>query len=134
MLSRLLQIQIEQRLQIFPAVAIVGPRQAGKTTLARSFSTLYFDLEQERERVQLDLRWEQLMQDDKLLILDEAQAWPEVFPRLRGEIDRQRARKGRFLLLGSVSPALMKEVGESLAGRIAVVDLAPFTATELPAT
>jgi len=134
MIPRLLLHQIEQRLQDFPAVAIVGPRQAGKTTLARSFSNFYFDLEQERDRVQLDLRWEQLMLQDKLIILDEAQAWPEVFPRLRGEIDYQRTKKGRFLLLGSVSPALMKEVSESLAGRIAVVDLAPFTITELPST
>lgn len=134
MLSRLLLHLIKKRLRDFPAVAIVGPRQAGKTTLAKSFSNVYFDLEQERDRVQLDLRWEQLMQEDKMVILDEAQAWPEVFPRLRGEIDRHRSRKGRFLLLGSVSPALMKEVGESLAGRIAVVDLAPFTVTELPST
>jgi predicted AAA+ superfamily ATPase len=132
MLPRLLKTQIDQRLCEFPAVAIVGPRQAGKTTLARTFSTLYFDLEQERDRVQLDLRWESLVNGDQLVILDEAQSWPEVFSRLRGAIDQDRARKGRFLLLGSVAPALMREVSESLAGRIAVVDLSPLIAAELP--
>ncbi len=134
MVPRLIQQIIEQRLRDFPAVAIVGPRQAGKTTLAKVFSTLYFDLEQERDRVQVDLRWDELMRGSQLVILDEAQAWPQVFSRLRGAIDQQRSRKGRFLLLGSVSPALMREVSESLAGRIAVVDLSPLIAPELPVT
>jgi len=134
MLPRLLKAQIDQRLRDFPAVAIVGLRQAGKTTLAKTFSPLYFDLEQEKDRVRMDLRWESLMSGDQLIILDEAQAWPEVFSRLRGAIDQERARRGRFLLLGSVSPALMREVSESLAGRIAVVDLSPLISPELPAT
>jgi len=62
----------------------------------------------------------------KLIILDEAQTWPEVFPRLRGAIDTERRRYRRFLLLGSVSPALMTQVSESLAGRLSVVELTPF--------
>ncbi len=68
---------------------------------------------------------------DALAIFDEAQAWPEVFPRLRGAIDEDRQRKGRFLLLGSVSPALMRHVSESLAGRLALVELTPFALWEL---
>ena len=60
------------------------------------------------------------------MVLDEAQTWPAVFPRLRTAIDRHRSRKGRFLLLGSVSPALMTQVSESLAGRMALVELTPF--------
>src|SRR5208283_5682745 len=58
--------------------------------------------------------------------LDEAQSWPEVFPRLRGAIDADRKRNGRFLLLGSVSPSLMVKVSESLAGRLALQELTPF--------
>lgn len=107
-------------------MALVGPRQSGKTTLARSFPGAYFDLEQEAERLRLDVQWDGLVEGKKLLILDEAQACPQVFPRLRGAIDSARNRKGRFLLLGSVSPALMTHVSESLAGRLAIVELTPF--------
>lgn len=123
---------IQNRLQQFPAVGLVGPRQAGKTTLAKTFSEHYFDLQQESERVRLDLRWEEMMQQDKLIILDEAQTWPVVFARLRGAIDQQRKRNGRFLILGSVSPLLMREVSESLAGRIAIIEMSPLIAAELP--
>jgi hypothetical protein len=69
-----------------------------------------------------------------LVILDEAQAWPDVFARLRGAIDQERQRTGRFLLLGSVSPLLMTQVSESLAGRLSLVELAPFTWNELKTT
>ena len=132
MIPRHQQALVLQRLREFPAVALVGPRQAGKTTLAKSLSTIYFDLEQEGDRVQLDLRWPELTQSDQLVVLDEAQAWPEVFPRLRGAIDARRKINGRFLLLGSVSPSLTREVGESLAGRLALVELSPLVAAELP--
>src|SRR5207248_2128735 len=65
-------------------------------------------------------------------ILDEAQEWPEVFLRLRGAIDADRKRQGRFLLLGSVSPALMTQVSESLAGRLSLLELTPLLLSELP--
>lgn len=68
-----------------------------------------------------------------LVVLDEAQSWPEVFTRLRGAIDRDRRRTGRFLLLGSVSPALMARVSESLAGRLSLVELTPLLLAELEA-
>lgn len=97
---------IKERLGKFPAVAILGPRQCGKTTLARSFPGEYFDLEQESDRLRLDLDWKTLVDGGKLVILDEAQTWPAVFPRLRGAIDNDRQRRGRFLLLGSISPAM----------------------------
>lgn len=116
-----------------PAVALVGPRQCGKTTLARSLGGAYYDLEQEPERLRLDLEWPRRTDGDELIVLDEAQAWPEVFPRLRGEIDRRRARRGRFLLLGSVSPALMTRVSESLAGRLSLLELTPLLWGELSA-
>lgn len=125
---------IARRLGDYPAVALVGPRQCGKTTLARSFDGAYFDLEQEADRLRLDLEWPRLAAGRRLVILDEAQAWPEVFNRLRGAIDAERKRHGRFLLLGSVAPGLMAQVSESLAGRLSVVELTPFLLTELPTT
>ncbi|MBL9219508.1 MAG: ATP-binding protein [Opitutaceae bacterium] len=133
MIARDLTALVRARLKDYPAVGLVGPRQTGKTTLARTLSPVYFDLEQPAERIRLDLQWEALLQQRKLVVLDEAQAWPEVFPRLRGAIDAERKRPGRFLLLGSVSPSLMRHVSESLAGRLGLVELAPLLCSELPA-
>lgn len=124
---------LRHRLGDFPAVALVGARQCGKTTLARSLGGSYYDLEQQEDRLRLDLEWSRLVASSDLAILDEAQSWPEVFARLRGAIDADRARNGRFLLLGSVSPALMREVSESLAGRLALLELTPLSLGELPA-
>ena len=122
---------VRARLADYPAVAVVGPRQCGKTTLARSLGGRYFDLEQETDRLRLDLTWEEAVGGHDLVVLDEAQAWPEVFRRLRGAIDNDRGRNGRFLLLGSVSPALMTQVSESLAGRLSVIELTPLLWSEL---
>lgn len=122
---------VRQRLRQYPAVALVGPRQAGKTTLARALRGTYFDLEQASDRLRLDLQWNFALKGRAPIILDEAQAWPEVFPRLRGAIDADRSRRGRFLILGSVSPSLMVEVSESLAGRLSLVELTPLLANEL---
>lgn len=132
MTRRAVRALVRKRLRGSPAVVLVGPRQAGKTTLARDLGAYYFDLEQPAERLRLDLQWGALESAPGLIVLDEAQAWPEIFPRLRGAIDRDRRRRGRFLLLGSVSPALMTQVSESLAGRLAIVELTPFTLAELP--
>jgi len=131
MIRRALMAVVARRLLAYPAVALVGPRQCGKTTLARGLSGRYFDLEQESDRLRLDLQWEELQDSRRLVVLDEAQAWPEVFPRVRAAIDRHRRRNGRFLLLGSVSPAIMAQVSESLAGRLALVELTPFSLSEL---
>ncbi|HEU4580978.1 MAG TPA: ATP-binding protein [Polyangiaceae bacterium] len=134
MRSRLAEALVQRRLREFPAVALVGPRQCGKTTLARGLGGVYFDLEQGPDRLRLDLEWPALVQGRQLVILDEAQAWPEVFSRLRGAIDAERRRNGRFLLLGSVAPALMTQVAESLAGRLSIAELTPFVAVELSGT
>jgi len=131
MLKRKVTATIRARLRNGPAVALVGPRQAGKTTLARSLSREYFDLEQDRDRLRLDLEWERVVTGRTLVVLDEAQAFPEVFARLRGAIDEDRKRNGRFLILGSVSPTLMTQVSESLAGRLSVVELTPLLRGEL---
>jgi uncharacterized protein len=133
MIPRLVEKYLRKRLAASPAVALVGPRQCGKTTLARSLSAGYFDLEQESERLRLDLEWDKLCGSRSLLVLDEAQSWPEVFVRIRGAVDSDRRRMGRFLLLGSVSPGLMSRVSESLAGRLSLVTLSPFLLAELAA-
>jgi uncharacterized protein len=133
-IPRLIRTVLEHRLATYPAVAIVGPRQAGKTTLAQDFGGRYFDLEQETDQLRLDLAWEEAVASTDLVILDEVQVAPTIFPRLRGAIDRDRARSGRFLLLGSVAPTLMTQVSESLAGRLSLLELTPLLAAEVGPT
>jgi uncharacterized protein len=131
MKRRLVAALVRADLLDWPAVALVGPRQVGKTTLARGLSPLRFDLEQNADRVRLDASWAEIIASRRLIVFDEAQSWPELFPRLRGAIDGDRKRFGRFLLTGSVSPALMRDVADSLAGRLAVVEMSPFLPQEL---
>jgi predicted AAA+ superfamily ATPase len=116
----------------FPAVLILGPRQCGKTTLARSFlAGEYLDLEKPSDQqifsddIEFGLR-----QFGGPLIIDEAQTLPAIFPVLRALIDEDRARTGRYYLLGSVNPALVKGISESLAGRVGIVELTPFLFVE----
>lgn len=138
MVNRLVRKVILDRLGAYPAVVLIGPRQSGKTTLSKSIGSRHYDLEQEADRLRLDLEWQVAIghraQGNTIdpIVLDEAQTWPAVFPRLRGAIDADRGRTGRFLLLGSVSPSLMREVSESLAGRLSVVELTPILAVEAP--
>lgn len=96
-------------------MAILGSRQCGKTTLARQLDGVYFDMESEGSEARLDAEWESLTHGEKLVVIDEAHQAPKVLSRLRGAIDADRKRNGRFLLLGSVSPALMENASESLA-------------------
>lgn len=131
MKRRLAAALLRARLARFPAVALLGPRQCGKTTLGRSLAGRYYDAEQPADRLRLDLDWAEISAGRALAVIDEAQSWPELFPRLRAAIDADRRRNGRFLLLGSVSPMLMREVSESLAGRLARVELTPFLLPEL---
>ncbi len=118
----------------FPVVAILGARQVGKTTLARAAfpEFTYLDLEDPRtaERFRDDPRFVLDQVGDGGLILDEAQAVPGIFAALRGAVDARRAANGRFVLLGSAQPALVRGVAESLAGRVASFDLDPLTASE----
>lgn len=113
---------------------LLGARQVGKTTLARAAFAAhrYLDLEDPRtaERFRQDARFELDGVAGAGLILDEAQAVPEVFNALRGAIDAQRSSFGRFIVLGSAQPALVRGVSESLAGRAAVIELDPLTAEE----
>jgi predicted AAA+ superfamily ATPase len=121
-----------------PAVALLGPRQAGKTTLALEVAgsrpSMYLDLESEADRAKLAEPELYLSQHaDKLVVLDEIQRTPQLFRSLRGLIDAGRRRgrgKGRFLVLGSASIDLLKQSSESLAGRIRYLELAPLDAGE----
>ncbi|MEP7294579.1 MAG: ATP-binding protein [Burkholderiales bacterium] len=139
MIERALGELVEQRLQQYPAVALLGPRQVGKTTLARTVAGRYpqalmLDLERESDRAAL-ARPELFLaaHRDRLLILDEVQLMPGLFAALRPEIDADR-RPGRFLLLGSASGDLLRQSGESLAGRVSYLELTPLLATELQIT
>ena len=139
MIKRLLEKDIMQRLGYSPAVAILGARQTGKTTLAKQIAlklkkqSVYIDLENPNDRIMLSDAYHYLdMQRDKLVIIDEVQLIPELFSILRPLIDAHRKNK-RFLLLGSTSPVLVKGVSESLAGRVAYTYLNPFNLSELPA-
>lgn len=119
----------------FPVVTILGARQAGKTTLARTaFPDFeYLDLEDPRTagRFRDDARFALERDSGAGLILDEAQAVPGLFAALRGAVDARRTGNGRFILLGSAQPALVRGVAESLAGRAAAFDLDPLTACEV---
>ncbi len=139
MIPRRLADRVTYFLRHSPAVVLLGPRQAGKTTLALQISkerpSDYLDLENEDQRAKLNNPAPYLAEHaDELVILDEIQRVPEFFQRLRGVIDkgRQSGRaNGRFLLLGSASMDLLRQSGESLAGRISYLELGPLDATEV---
>ena len=139
MIPRVIASDVEGGLQRQAAVALIGPRQVGKTTLAleigQARDALYLDLEDRDDRNRL--AQPALFLDnveDRLVILDEIHRMPELFATLRGIIDRGRRKGkglGRFLILGSGSIDLLRQSGETLAGRIAYIDMAPFSALEV---
>ena len=139
MILRTLHSKLLAAITQFPAVALLGPRQVGKTTLAleigRTYpNALYLDLESEEDRAKM-AHPELYLSDhqDRFVILDEVHRLPALFPLLRGFIDsaRRAGRKnGQYLLLGSASLDLLKQSGETLAGRIAYLELAPFDVLE----
>jgi len=139
MLNRRLYPVIDHALEQFPAVALLGPRQAGKTTLARTITagragSLYLDLERPSDLAKLaDPELFLSRHAGQLVVLDEIQRRPELFAILRALIDDNR-RPGRFLLLGSASPQLLKQASESLAGRISFHELSPFDVSEVQPT
>jgi len=142
MIARRLHHTIKKLLAKNPAVVMVGPRQAGKTTLAldvvSSMDAIYLDLERPRDHAKLsDIETFCQINADALIVLDEIQRIPELFAPLRSIIDQGRRsghRYGQFLLLGSASIDLLKQSSESLAGRIALLELFPFDALEISAS
>jgi len=141
MIPRRLLSTLTSALAEVPAVALLGPRQAGKTTLAHEVAgtrpTVYLDLESEADRAKLSEPELYLAQHaDKLVILDEIQRTPQLFQSLRGLVDKGRRRgrgTGRFLVLGSASIDLLRQSSESLAGRIRYLELCPLDAGEVGA-
>jgi uncharacterized protein len=137
MITRKLEQKLIKSLQENPAVVLTGPRQAGKTTLAKriagslSKQTIYLDLEDTSDKRKLTepkLFLEQ--HTDKLVIIDEAQIIPDLFPLLRSMIDAER-KPSRFFLLGSASPSLERQSNQSLAGRVAYHNLTPLLLQEV---
>ncbi len=131
--NRVIRDKVDALLDMFPVVAIVGPRQCGKSTFVKNLRPdwKYYDLESPDDY--------QLISSDPVaffsinhrhIIIDEAQQYPEIFKTLRGVIDADRKHKGRFIITGSSSPDIVKGVSESLAGRIATVEMAPFKQCE----
>lgn len=135
MWRRLATARLQALAAHFPAVLLLGARQVGKTTLARSAfrAVPYVDLEEPRTRALFtdDPAFQLESRAKPSLILDEAQSVPEVFAALRGLIDSRRRTPGRFILLGSAQPSLVRGVSESLTGRVAVLDLDPLTLAEV---
>lgn len=133
-LKRNLQARIEQLSANFPIIVILGVRQCGKSTLAKIVGRdwKYYDLENlnHLERISNDpvLFFKE---NNEHVIIDEAQIYPQLFATLRGVVDEQRENNGRFILTGSASFELMKNVSESLAGRVAIIELEPMKMNEL---
>ena len=140
MIKRRLHARLRRLLEEYPAVALLGPRQVGKTTLAHEVAervdSVYLDLESPADRAKLsDPTLYLADHENRLVVLDEVHRVPDLFQSLRGLIDRGRRqgrRAGRFLLLGSASMDLLRQSGETLAGRIAYLELNPFDILEVP--
>ncbi len=140
MIDRRIIADIKDSLDFFPVVSIIGPRQVGKTTLAKQIisqlekPTIYLDLEIQSDLFKLnDAELFLTQHTDYLVVIDEVQLKKELYPLIRGLVDQHRV-PSRFLLLGSASPELIHDSSESLAGRIAYHQLFPFGLTEIPDT
>ena len=121
----------------FPCVAVLGVRQCGKTTLLQTLPANWkrFDLERRADHAVISRDPDTFFRlNPRQVAVDEAQVLPEIFPALRVAIDERRAEKGRFVITGSSSPALVGAVAESLAGRVGIIEMAPFSWEEVTET
>ena len=135
MIKRIIEQDYTTSLEGFPVTGIIGPRQVGKTTMVKNWegsqNMLYLDLERNSDLNKLsDPELFLTQHTDRTVILDEVQHMPELFPLLRALIDDDR-RPGRFVILGSASPALLRQSSESLAGRINYLEMFPFSFLEI---
>lgn len=139
MIQRHIQHELTERLLSVPVVALLGPRQVGKTTLAKSITAdkpiVYIDLERPSDLAKLtDPELFLTAHRGSLVVLDEIQRLPNLFPLLRSLVDERRElgeRSGQFLLLGSATPELLRQGSETLAGRISYLELSPLQLPEL---
>lgn len=136
-IQRVIEVEIQKYLQIFPVVAILGPRQCGKSTIVKQLFSeksngVYLDLQNQEDLNKLvDPRLFFRTNSEKVVCLDEVQLIPELFGTLRSVVDENR-KNGRFILLGSASRDLIQNSAESLAGRIGFLNLTPFLLNEVP--
>jgi predicted AAA+ superfamily ATPase len=137
-ITRRIEKEAIKLLNFFPVLGITGPRQVGKTTLAKQLQkfllkdVVYIDLESSSDYALMNEAELYLQeQEDKCIIIDEIQRNRSLFPLLRSLVDKNR-KPGRFIILGSASPDLIRDSSESLAGRIAYLNLMPFSLTEIP--
>ncbi len=131
--KRNLESKLEELLSFFPVIIILGVRQCGKTTLAKMLRPTwrYFDLERHRDFNLITEDFELFIRENpRSVIIDEAQRYPQLFQELRSVIDEDRHAKNRFILTGSSSLELIKNVSESLAGRVGIVELGTFKINE----
>ena len=140
MITRRIMTEVRDSLTFFPVVALVGPRQVGKTTLAKLIMndsakpTNYLDLEKQSDLFKLnDAELFLSQHTENLIVIDEVQNKKELFPLIRALVDQNRV-PARFLVLGSASPELIRNSSQSLAGRIAYHQLHPFDLSEIPET
>ena len=133
-IKRILEGEIRRSIENVPVTAIIGPRQCGKSTLARHITaemgnTVFLDLEKPSDLAKLDNpEWYLASQSHNLIVLDEIQRKPDLFPLIRSLADEWN-QNGKFLILGSASPELLKQSSESLAGRISYKKLTPLVWT-----
>lgn len=136
LVKRAISKKLNKFLQLFPIVAIVGARQSGKTTFAKMELPhwSYFDMEKPSDfnRVSADMEFF-LKEYGEHCIIDEAQVLPELFPALRSHVDQDRSKKGRIVLLSSANPLLIRNISESLAGRVGFIEITPFSFLEAAA-
>jgi predicted AAA+ superfamily ATPase len=128
---------LDAYLKTFPCVALLGVRQCGKTTLLQTLPAgwRHFDLERRADHTVISRDPDAFFRlNPRQVALDEVQVLPVVFPALRVAIDERRAEKGRFVITGSSSPVLLRSVSESLAGRVGIIEMAPFSWEEVTET